>query len=429
MRSPIVLSSLFLSIILTVSGPVRADDWPSPREKDVLSENGMFAVKMVPPKFPEKTAVKPVVSVSEIVNGKKTLLWETALTNEWAPVEFFVSDNGRYVATLDNWHKVGYGDNVVAFYGPTGLARQYSLEEIVPLPEGKGYGDLFSHSKSSRWWTEKSVKFFSEFDSETYFCLWLEWDNRWLAWDPKDGRPLEVSTAMRPALDEKARQWALAKIEKSGDMAEPWEILPAYEFLGKLRRPEDAALIKPLLNSKQFFFGLTATNQELTHFTAYSTLRRRADRILALWDKLTDSDSGDDGVYYFLGQVKGQVVLGQVPEPEGGKVFVYLVSTEDSSGNWKYAPERLVADLRYAGTYKIGDTIPFVIEGVAPGSYRLKAVWDRAEPYCERDDFACPGSNGDFESGESAPVEVTAGGTVKDISLDCVIPVTGEPGD
>ncbi len=44
-----------------------------------------------------------------------------------------VSNGGKYVVTFDNWHSVGYGDNVVAIYGPSGqLIRKMSLTDFMP---------------------------------------------------------------------------------------------------------------------------------------------------------------------------------------------------------------------------------------------------------------------------------------------------------
>lgn len=73
--------------------------------------------------------------------GKR--LWNVRLDNEVAPVSALISDNGDYVITFDNWHGVGYGDNVVAIYsGKTGtlikklgLADFLTESDIYNLPE------------------------------------------------------------------------------------------------------------------------------------------------------------------------------------------------------------------------------------------------------------------------------------------------------
>lgn len=59
--------------------------------------------------------------------------WNVRLDNEVAPVSALISNNGDYVVTFDNWHAVGYGDNVVAIYnGQTGtLIKKLGLSDFL----------------------------------------------------------------------------------------------------------------------------------------------------------------------------------------------------------------------------------------------------------------------------------------------------------
>jgi hypothetical protein len=69
-----------------------------------------------------------------------------------APVEFFVADNG-HLATLDNWHNVGYG-KVVAIYDARGKPiRAYTLDELFEAKEIEG----FPHSVSSIHWRKGAL--------------------------------------------------------------------------------------------------------------------------------------------------------------------------------------------------------------------------------------------------------------------------------
>jgi hypothetical protein len=52
------------------------------------------------------------------------LVAEAGLPNPVAPVEFFVANSG-HLATLDNWHNVGYG-KVVAIYDARGRSAPTS---------------------------------------------------------------------------------------------------------------------------------------------------------------------------------------------------------------------------------------------------------------------------------------------------------------
>jgi len=76
-----------------------------------------------------------------------SLVTQVDLLNPMAPVEFFVSNDG-HLATLDNWHNLGYG-KVVSLYGSRGeLVRSYELSDLFQADELKE----FSQSVSSIHW-------------------------------------------------------------------------------------------------------------------------------------------------------------------------------------------------------------------------------------------------------------------------------------
>ena len=138
---------------------VYADSWPAPIEKDYFSKNKNFIAHITPVKGNNK----PLLEVFEVGNKQRVLLWQCKLSNKVAPVEIFISDDGRYVVTNNEWHQIGYGDCVIAFYSKNGLIKKYSMEEILHLPNDITPGELVQlipHSVSSRHWDEKSIKFF-----------------------------------------------------------------------------------------------------------------------------------------------------------------------------------------------------------------------------------------------------------------------------
>ena len=53
------------------------------------------------------------------VNGKWKTVWEQPLLNEVSPV-MVLAVNGGAAVTFDNWHSVGYGNDVVVIYDATG---------------------------------------------------------------------------------------------------------------------------------------------------------------------------------------------------------------------------------------------------------------------------------------------------------------------
>ena len=146
----------FLSvvIVLTCGLHVLADSWPLPTPQKYYSENKRYYIEVIPRVLEsqlkyfegkvakrEPAGSKPGVKdnyckgifYKQNEDGKYERVWESRLSNDVAPVGALVSDGGQYVVTFDNWHSVGYGDDVVAIYGPGGkLIRKMSLMDIFP---------------------------------------------------------------------------------------------------------------------------------------------------------------------------------------------------------------------------------------------------------------------------------------------------------
>lgn len=155
-----------LLFILGLSFVVKADSWSLPTTKKYCSENKKYCLKVEPKKlesqlsyFQDKVDEKENAGADKSVKenyckgtfyskGKK--LWNVQLDNEVSPVDALVSNDGSYVITFDNWHSVGYGDNVVAIYsGLTGsLIKKLGLSDF--LTESDIYN--LPASTSSIWW-------------------------------------------------------------------------------------------------------------------------------------------------------------------------------------------------------------------------------------------------------------------------------------
>lgn len=140
---------LIFIFVLGLSFVVKADTWALPTTEKYCSENKKYCLKVEPKKlesqlsyFQDKVAEKEDAGADKNVKenyckgtfsakGKK--IWKIHLDNEVSPVSALVSNNGDYVITFDNWHGVGYGDNVVAIYsGLTGkLIRKLGLLDFL----------------------------------------------------------------------------------------------------------------------------------------------------------------------------------------------------------------------------------------------------------------------------------------------------------
>ncbi|HEX8189167.1 MAG TPA: hypothetical protein VF586_12500 [Pyrinomonadaceae bacterium] len=150
---------------------VFADSWALPAPQKYYSESRRYYVEVIPRAlesqlkyFEDKAAKKePAGSRPGVGNnycrgvlygrkegGAYEKVWEARLSNDVAPVSALVSDGGGYVATFDNWHSVGFGDDVVVIYGPGGrLVRKLALTDIAPTTS------IFPRSVSSIFWGGK----------------------------------------------------------------------------------------------------------------------------------------------------------------------------------------------------------------------------------------------------------------------------------
>ncbi len=146
-----------------------ADSWANPKVTRYFSEDSTHMLKVVPkfipdnyykwfnakPKKKEKfsvqdTTIIPCYAVLYQVNGPKDTveIWNKKLINRIAPVSALVSNDGSRVVTLDNWHSMGYGLDVLAAYNEKGeLVKRFQLDHfsIFPLNE-------YEFSVSSIWW-------------------------------------------------------------------------------------------------------------------------------------------------------------------------------------------------------------------------------------------------------------------------------------
>ena len=156
----------FLCILAPVvacatAAPAVADSWAGPQVREIFSASRDHFVRIIP-----GDNMAAVVGFGGTAKGKNAtaefyrrypdrsyrLLHSVALLNAVAPVDVFVSDNGRLV-TVDNWHNRGFGE-VLATYGPDGeLVQSYALEDLFPKYE-RG---AFPHSVSSIHWHKGPV--------------------------------------------------------------------------------------------------------------------------------------------------------------------------------------------------------------------------------------------------------------------------------
>jgi hypothetical protein len=159
----ILLALLFVS-------PVNADSWALPKKEKYYSPNKKFYFEVTPKKlesqlkyFEDKVDGNENAGALEKTkeNRARGAFYERRsdggysrkskffLSNEVSPVSAIVSNDGAYIVTFDNWHSVGYGDDVVVIYRSDGtMIKKFALEDLLT----EGDIETFSRSTSSMSW-------------------------------------------------------------------------------------------------------------------------------------------------------------------------------------------------------------------------------------------------------------------------------------
>ncbi|NOT40821.1 MAG: hypothetical protein HOP13_10035 [Alphaproteobacteria bacterium] len=162
-----------LAIFLATLNTAHADDWPAPQVREVFSTSRDHFVRVTPGTSWGDTmgfagAKKGAYATTEFFrrdgDGNYRPTARATLLNPVAPVEFFVSNDGRLV-TLDNWHNTGYG-TAVAVYAPDGkVTKAYTLADIFTADEI----EAFAHSVSSIHW-HKGPAYINK-DEKTFYLM------------------------------------------------------------------------------------------------------------------------------------------------------------------------------------------------------------------------------------------------------------------
>jgi hypothetical protein len=411
---------LILFVVIPGIKAVYADSWACPPETDYFSENTLFIAHVTP----ATKETKPKLEVFEIKDSERLPLWQCNLGNEGTPMDAFISNDGKYVATVNECSRRvhgGLGDYVIAFYNEKGLIKSYSLEQILHYPDKideKEFGRLAQRSVSGRSWAYRPM-FFDEQNGKRYFCVWLLYGKRWLAWQVTDGKEVKITEKMVDRWNDKARLWA----RKYGIQSIYY--FAAADFLGTLKNPEDRQVIESLLSDTSFYTRPeNKWRGEFIRYNASSPKRALAESILAEWEgKPRD-------IYYYLGTVEGILKLHAPPKAGDHRLCIYLLPGDVINDNW-YAEVPVHRITAYFGKYSFHNhqwptsNVPFRIQGITPGEYRVKAVWDKAQPYNFGDNYIKgPPQKGDYQSVDSTVIIIEAGKTVDNIIIDCTHKVT-----
>jgi len=150
LRSSLTLS---LAVALALSSIVHADKFPAvpPEPKLFASMYGNFAFKTLP-----DGSVSEGMLLTLDAQAKEKVIWRAKLLN--IPSRAIITENGKYVITLDSWRSIGF-EHCLVIYGEKGkVIADYKLEDLLTAKEIEG----LPASASSRGWSSKDVAEFED---------------------------------------------------------------------------------------------------------------------------------------------------------------------------------------------------------------------------------------------------------------------------
>lgn len=445
-----MVSALILSCLGKT--PSWADTWSAPTTREYRSSNGQYVAQIFPARG-ERRNQPPTVIVFEDEMGTLRPQWTATLSNAVSPVEAIVSGDGQFVATLDNWGRVGYGDDVVAFYCKSGQIKKYSLKEILgdqgKRRNGGRYNELFAHSISSRRWRSHSLMHFDAEGDSASFGIWLDWAAQWFVWQLRDGQQIDVAGELLKRWNGRGQSWAREQLQlpEVGGRP-PYEVMQKWDkeaiawsrrkstryrnkvtacrYLAYLKDPDDRTFLERALSSNE-----VDMNWEMV-------LRTQADRALAILDGMPKdfqslrSPIDNSPTYYRLGTIELQVHLPEQPVGQG-QVYVSIFPETVEPQHWRTSrPEhRTGTSLRSSSAETEHGILKFSVRPVRPGRYWVKVLWDRSGPFNydlyyyegmrdwrELVGTAPPAQEGDVETNTASFFQVSAGETTI-VTVDC----------
>ena len=172
MRRTIVshlLLAALLCIPLCMTSPpaARADSWLPPSPKIFASKWGEYGCKLMPLPGKELQFNKPAMAELFRLDkgGKPQRVRKLTLVN--IPHRAMVSDDGKFLVTIDTYGRLGY-DHSLVIYGKDGLpVRDFDLEDLLTEEEIK----KVPTTVSSRWWSRGTRFRFA--DDQEHFILEL----------------------------------------------------------------------------------------------------------------------------------------------------------------------------------------------------------------------------------------------------------------
>jgi hypothetical protein len=423
-----IIARQFPLLLVFLSAPLLADKWMPARPFATSSANGRYVAAVTPGE--RRGAARPTLELFKVEDGKRTLQWRTELSNQESPYQVLVTDDGNYVVTLDEYARIGYGDEVVAIYGRGGKIKNYSLESIagdalkprITRNFRSVRFDNFPHSAGSRWWRNNSIMALDGAGEESQFAIWLDWAQRWYVWSLSNGSIKQLEGDALKKWDDFGWNWSQAIFAGKPTDARAREPergllrsaeddkITACRYLGYTRRPQDRKLLEKLLESND------------KNRWGQNAVRKYATWSLAMLDGFDPDllEEENDG-FVRLGTAKITVHFSQKPSG-GGTIHFYVFPESVKEDAWSESDSLGGMTLTFHDDEEQTMEL-FPAPVLKAGRYWAKVIWLRGkiEDYDARHRKDRPrpvaGPN-DFETAGAELFEITPGKTVE-VKINC----------
>jgi len=146
------LMTLAVGFVAVLSSAARADDLLGPEPRIYAQSHGKYAIKALPDISAGKSEG---VFFTLDEDGKEKVIWRTKLVN--FPVQAIVTDNGKYVITLDTWARID--EHCIVVYGEKGkLIADFKLEDLLTTKEIES----IPRTVTMRGWHDKEIAQFED---------------------------------------------------------------------------------------------------------------------------------------------------------------------------------------------------------------------------------------------------------------------------
>lgn len=144
-RLPVLSLALFVVLVSLAGLGEASAQGAKPRE--ISASGGPYTVVVTPKDGSGSTAT---------LNKGNKKLWSKKLINEVAPEQVFVTRNGAYVVTVDEWHKAG--THPIVIYGKRG--RKVADLKLKSLKLTDADLAKIRKSETATWWARGAYLFF-----------------------------------------------------------------------------------------------------------------------------------------------------------------------------------------------------------------------------------------------------------------------------